>query len=76
MPNSVLILTQIAWLHLVPAGYTSACAPSEPISQGGVLREHLTDSREHSGADRLLLAAQVVLKQFVAGNVAGIHAWD
>lgn len=75
-PNSVLIDTQIASLHLLPAGCTSARAASEPISQGGVLRKHYTYSGEHGGADRLLLTAQVVLKQFVAGNVAGIHAWD
>jgi hypothetical protein len=62
MPNSVLMLTQIAWLRLKPVGCTSACAPAEPISQSGVFREGFTDSGEHSSADRLLLAAQVVLK--------------
>lgn len=68
MPNSVLILTQIASLHLVPAVYTSAWVGSEPISQGGVLRKHFTDGGEHSGADRLLLAAQMVLKKLVSGK--------
>jgi hypothetical protein len=62
MPNSALILTQIANFHSTPTGYTSACAPAEPISQSGVFRERFPDSGEYRGADRLLLATQVVLK--------------
>ena len=61
IPNSLLFLTWTAWLQLKPAG-TSTFPAVEPISQSSVLREPLTQSGKHGGADSLLLATKVVLK--------------
>lgn len=53
-----------------------ARSSAEPISQRPMFGARRFQRSKYRSTDCLLLAAQMILKKLVSGNVAGIHARD
>jgi hypothetical protein len=49
---------------------------AEPIPDSRVIVEEPTDSRKDGAANRLLLAAEMILEKLVPGDIACVDAWN
>ena len=47
---------------------------AEPISQILTFGQRSSQNRKHGAANYLLLPSQMIVKQLVSSNVAGVHA--
>ena len=64
----------IGWLDLCILNNSLGCAMAEPTLQILTFGQRRFQSRKHGAADYLLLPSQMIVKQLVSSDVAGVHA--
>ena len=69
-----MLWAAIGWIDLCTLNNLSGCATAQPTLQRLTFGLRSSQSRKHGAADYLLLPSQMIVKQLVSSNVAGVHA--